>query len=90
MGVIANKDLFFFFFFFWKAPDFGQKNALNFDEHLFFLFLEITWFSLNNIASIHFETNEISGQLRLRLNHTSKKPPPLFAKSWLRDWVLAS
>ena len=53
----------------------GQKNTPNFGEDLFFLFfLEITWFSLN-IASIQFKTNENSGQVRLRLNETSKKAP---------------
>ena len=52
-------------------------------------FLEITWFwteKRSEFASIQLKTIENSGQVRLQLNQTSKKAPPPFAKSWLRDW----
>ena len=63
--------------FFWRLLDFGQKNAVNFGGDLLF-FLEITWFwteKRSKFASIQFKTNEHSGQVRLRLNQTSKKAP---------------
>ena len=63
-----------------------QKNALNFGEDFFFGDHSILAEKRSEFASIQLKPNENSGQVRLRLNQTSKKaPPPFFAKSWLRD-----
>ena len=55
-----------------------------------FFFLEITWFwteKLSEFASIQLKTNENLGQIRWRLNQTSKKaPPPLRNPGYATDW----
>ena len=59
-----------------RSLDFGRKNALNFGEDPFFLEITCSWTEKHSeIASIQLKTHKNSGQLRLRLNQTSKKDP---------------
>ena len=78
-GLEFGEDLFFFgdLLFSEKTLEFlisARKKLLNFGEDLFSLRSPNFY---RKIASIQFKTNENLGQVRLRLNQTSKKAPPL-------------
>ena len=74
-----------------RSLDFGQKSALNFGKDLFFFFF---WRSLDfgqksslnlpqsNWRQMKIWVKFVDGWIKLQ-----KKPPPPFAKSWLRDWL---
>ena len=70
-----GKDLFFCFFL--EITWFWTEKHSEFRRRPFFSFF---WRSPGfhwRIASIQFQTNENLGQVRMRLNETSKKAPPL-------------
>ena len=71
-----------------RSLDFGRQNALNVGEDLFFLEITCFWTEKRSeFASIQLKKHKNLGKLRLRLNQTSKKSLPPFAKFWLRDCV---
>ena len=75
------------FFLFWRSPDVGRQNSLNCGEDLFFFLWR---------GGEHLILTEKPPQYNSRLMKIwvkfdygwiklQKKPPPPFAKSWLRD-----
>ena len=87
-------------FFFWRSPVYGRKNRLNFRFRPanpsrfwwkpFFLLRSRPVFGTGSISEKPFESDSKAMKIWVKVAFSclslSKKPPPLFFKSWLRAW----